>query len=370
MRSILTAIRESARRRDLLKHVHELIRHARHVRAMRSDIADPQDVRQLSRAISRLIDTAAGPGLPDIREAEAELHEALRRVSPPRFAPGWRENIEVIAVAVAVAMAVRTYFIQPFKIPTGSMQTTLYGIHYERQETPAWIDRWPLKPMHWLVRGAWYQEFHAQATGVLNGPFVVPDQNSHYLFTIGGVNHHIPRDLPLRGLRPGDTVFRGQLLTSGRRIIGDHIFVDKVKWNFFPPRRGDVSVFRTDNIQPIGKIKTHYIKRLVGMPGETISIVPPKILINGKAVVGCPGLDRNQDRQPGYAGYEVTGHAEHYLGRPGQPFRLGAGEYLLLGDNTGNSFDGRYWGAVPEANMMGPAFLVYWPFSKRWGRIH
>ena len=42
-------------------------------------------------------------------------------------------------------------------------------------------------------------------------------------------------------------------------------------------------------------------------------------------------------------------------------------EYFALGDNTRNSRDGRYWGPVPQKNLVGPALLVYWPLSKRWG---
>ena len=50
---------------------------------------------------------------------------------------------------------------------------------------------------------------------------------------------------------------------------------------------------------------------------------------------------------------------------------LGADEYLGMGDNTGNSYDGRYWGAVPAKKLLGPGAFVYWPFtSKRFGIIH
>ena len=48
---------------------------------------------------------------------------------------------------------------------------------------------------------------------------------------------------------------------------------------------------------------------------------------------------------------------------------LGAREYLGMGDNTMNSYDGRYWGAVPQKNLVGPALFVYWPYYDRWGLI-
>lgn len=356
-------------RRTALKRAHELLRHARHIRAMRSDVAAPEDLRRLSQAISRLANDASASKILNFATVEDELSDALNAVNPPRFAPGWRENLEVLTVAVAVAMAFRTYFIQPFKIPTGSMQPTLYGIHFEKQDDAQWIDRWPFKAAQWMIWGTWFQEYPAQATGILQGPFAEPDNTASWVFTVGGVAHRIPRDLPLRGIRPGDTVFQGQVLACGKRHIGDHIFVDKVRWNFIPPKRGVVSVFKTNDIDPIGRVKTHYIKRLVALPGETVSIEPPKILIDGQRVEGNVGLDRNQNQQPGYAGYALTGNPSDRLGVAGQRLKLHDGEYLLMGDNTKNSFDGRYWGPVPQKNMMGPAIVVYWPFSSRWGRI-
>ena len=55
---------------------------------------------------------------------------------------------------------------------------------------------------------------------------------------------------------------------------------------------------------------------------------------------------------------------------PAQTFDLGPGEYLALGDNSDNSLDSRYWGAVPAENLLGPATFVHWPFtSPRWGSI-
>ena len=57
-----------------------------------------------------------------------------------------------------------------------------------------------------------------------------------------------------------------------------------------------------------------------------------------------------------------------YLGSPTDSIALGD-EYLPMGDNTKNSFDGRYWGPVPRRQMLGPACCVYWPLSVRWGRV-
>jgi signal peptidase I len=86
-------------------------------------------------------------------------------------------------------------------------------------------------------------------------------------------------------------------------------------------------------------------------------------------------MARIADQAPGYeAGYQLVdprtaGSDPCYLASPNQKVLLGPGEYLALGDNTTNSRDSRYWGPVRQRNLVGPACLVYWPFSKRWGLI-
>ena len=79
---------------------------------------------------------------------------------------------------------------------------------------------------------------------------------------------------------------------------------------------------------------------------------------------------------PAYAGYRNTGDRElgrlsnpnSMLGRAGDAVSVGDG-YLPMGDNTLNSYDGRYWGPVPRRQMLGPGVFAYWPVSVRWGRV-
>jgi signal peptidase I len=143
---------------------------------------------------------------------------------------------------------------------------------------------------------------------------------------------------------------------------GDHVFVDKVRWNLTKPKRGDIIVFNTDGIATLPP-KTHYIKRLVGLPNERIAIDPPRLIVNGQSITSPRGIERIVHTDPGYRGYLLAGRLE----APADSVQLGPTEYFAMGDNTANSRDSRYWGAVPQENMVGPAFLVYWPFSARWG---
>ena len=358
---------EFFKRRKARKHAEEWRRHARHCLHMRSDVADPTDVAGLSQAESRLKEAARGSDIAAMERGCDEVHSAIAKVSPPKSFAGWRENLEVVVVAVAVAMAFRTYFLQPFKIPTGSMQPTLYGIHYEQREAPGLLDSMPLRSFQWLIFGSWYVEFTAQSAGRIQGP--VAEQGGMFMYEVAGVPLMLPRELkPL--FVSGDVVVTGQVLARGLRVTGDHLFVNRVKWNLVRPARGEVMVFRTDGI-PIPNLteKTHYIKRLCGLPDDRLSIHPPDLLVNGKRVNSPDTILRIENREPGYAGYQVAGVGAKYLSAVGDVMELGPDQYAGFGDNTRNSLDSRYWGPVPGANLVGPAWVVYWPFSRRWGAV-
>jgi signal peptidase I len=356
------------KRRKAVKVGREWLKHAELCRNMKEDIAPPAVVERVLAAERAVRDAVVARDGAAIEKASGVLQEALTVLAPPRPMAGVRENVEVILVAVAVAMAFRAFFLQPFKIPTGSMQPTLYGIHYSPQAEATVFDRLPLKFVKWLVFGETYTEFAAQATGVLRGPY--GERGGLLYYDIGGIAHGFPRELALT-VKPGAEVVAGQVLARGNRIHGDHLFVNRVSWNFRRPQRGEVMVFRTDDI-PIPNLteRTHYIKRLCGLPGERISIEPPRLRVNGVAVDQPEPIGRIARREPGYAGYHHgPGAGADYLGRPGDVLELGAGQYAAFGDNTLNSLDSRYWGPVPEANLVGPAWVVYWPLSRRWGAV-
>ena len=343
----------------------ELLHHARHVRHMREDVAAPALAARLREAEQGMLAAIRGKSRENVEKAYGSLISAVQEVVPARSYAGLRENLEILLVAVAVAMAFRTYFIQPFKIPTGSMQPTLYGIHYRAQEGRKFSDQMPLSLIKVAIMGEWYQEFRAQTFGQLHGP--LDERNGRLLYAVGGLTHAIPRDLPLR-CASGEDVVKGQVLASGIRISGDHIFVNKVAWNLRLPVRGEVMVFSTDKIPLLQEMKTHYIKRMVGLPGETISIAPPRLVVNDTPVES-PASIRRVERDPRYAGYQFADRGHPYLGGRADVLALSPTEYLAFGDNTTNSFDSRYWGPVPRANLVGPAFMVYWPFSPRWGLV-
>jgi signal peptidase I len=106
-----------------------------------------------------------------------------------------------------------------------------------------------------------------------------------------------------------------------------------------PPKRGEVIVFRF----PRDPSKD-FVKRVIGLPGDRVELRQGTVYINGAAL------------------------AEPYVTTPGEstrpPILLGEKQYYVLGDNRNGSNDSRIWGPVPEENVLGKVWLVYWPFTE------
>src|SRR5438876_7673751 len=104
------------------KHVERLLNHQR-------DVLSPQAVEAVRTALTDIRKAVTENGEPEQLEKQMEnLEKVANKWLKPYPNPAWRENIEVLLVALAVAMGIRTFFLQPFKIPTGSMQPTLFGV--------------------------------------------------------------------------------------------------------------------------------------------------------------------------------------------------------------------------------------------------
>jgi signal peptidase I len=265
----------------------------------------------------------------------------------------------------------------------------------------------PGKPLKWLATGQWYREVVASEGG---GVRVYTDRARApgYVFVaVQGKRYKVPQDAFDRGeinipnrqsagmADSGDlrvatvaqgTAKPGEKIWAGYVMAGDHVFVNRMKWNFFPPRRGQIMVFATDDIPNLNPGE-HYIKRMAGLPDETIGIEPPYLLADGARVTHPDTILKVAEKRaawkggPHYKGYTHTGAkvigaqtpgGENIicpLGLPGDVIALSGEQYLALGDNTGSSYDSRYWGPVPRKRLVGPASCIYWPWSPRWGGV-
>jgi signal peptidase I len=348
-------------------HAKHVLFHARHVRNMREDILKESDLVSLAAAEQAVMSEVKG-GTPEGIISRSNTLADLSTKLAPDLGSSFRENFEIIIVAIAVAMAFRAFFFQPFKIPTGSMQPTLYGVHSSAAYSkPGILDIMPLKIFNWLVTGNWYREVRITESGHLaslkDGGMDNPSDN---VYEVAGRKYLVPKDASITN-KWGDYLEKGDLLWSGVVTSGDHVFVNKFKWFLRPPKRGDVMVFKTTGIYslPIG---IYYIKRMAGLPGETLSIKSPDLIINGQCVTEPNSIARIARREGSYEGYQPAWNDPSAVIRTADDsFKLGDAQYFALGDHTGNSRDSRYWGAVPRENLVGSGAMVYWLFSVRWG---
>lgn len=147
---------------------------------------------------------------------------------------------------------------------------------------------------------------------------------------------------------------------------GDCLIAERVSAAFGKPRRGDIIVFKTDGISTL-RPSSFYVKRVAGIPGDRVRIVPPNLIVNDRVVNAPPIFARISSAEAPFTGFHLASG-----GMPvGAPLtnstvevRLGEDEYLVLGDNTRNSFDSRYWGPVPRENIVGRATRIYWPLDR------
>ena len=183
----------------------------------------------------------------------------------------------------------------------------------------------------------------------------------------------------------GKTVKRGEQIVSFDILTGDLLFVDRFSYNFLPPKVGAGFVFKTDNIHSSemvdsggNQIQQYYIKRLVGLPGDRIEIRQPAKMIadggpppgtgggmlfrNGKPIEGSDAFGANARKDGLYPGYTNEG----LLG-VGKIMAVPERSYVALGDNSPRSKDSRFWGYVPEKDVVGRPLFIYYPLTKRWG---
>jgi len=400
-------------------------KHYRRLLASQRDILSSAATSAVQVKLDELAAAIKGGKKDDFKTKADELQTVAEKNIKAYPNATWRENVEVLLVALAVAMAIRTFFLQPFKIPTGSMQPTLFGVTAYPDFAHSWEaarfgqeDRFRAEfgkqiqagkdmtiPTGWERIKEWFEGVSyihvvAQADGTVDSVGTVTKFlifNIRQSFTLGGVEHTIwfPPDLgespsnlnPLvyrAGLIPGRTFKKGDDVVRIRMNAGDHLFVDRLTYNFCKPERGEIVVFATVGTQ-IEAQDQFYIKRLCVLPGEKVSIGNDRHMrINGQRIdAATPHFENVYGFNPNVPPHESQ-FSGHVNGTVAQQYGLyptlaplfpdeetvfpnGADSYMVFGDNTCNSSDSRTWGTFPAKNIIGKSFFVYWPLTSRFG---
>lgn len=138
-------------------------------------------------------------------------------------------------------------------------------------------------------------------------------------------------------------------IVSGSSMVptfenGQYLIIDEISYRFNDPQRDDVIVFRYPN-----DTKKFFIKRIIGLPNETVDIKGNTVTVTNKSHPSGLVLDQSF--------IENTANNDTH-------FELKDGEYFVMGDNRSASSDSRYWGAVPKNLLIGKVFLRLLPFNK------
>lgn len=351
-----------------------------------------------------------------LKELTEKLNQVCQRALPTEKRSDLGDNIEVFFVAIVIALGIRGYIAQPFKIPTGSMQPTLNGIIVERTEEdprpalPSRVFDWflgrsyvnviadrdgTLDPRNPISESSMKFDLRRLEFGILSNYTVLNFMDGDRRYIKGPKNkvmselglmenlkvptydtgYRTPDEQPVLGydLAPSRQIQirKGQVLARGIVYSGDHVLVNKFSYHFRHPQRGEVFVFITKHIRgieagiPKEQGSQHYIKRLAGVPGDHLQIKSPQLWINGE-VAREPGFQRVMSGVDGFRGYA---DARVFSGMRINEIQLGKEQYFALGDNSYNSSDSRVWGHVPRRNLVGPALFCYLPFTSHWGPI-
>lgn len=318
----------------------------------------------------------------------------------------WAENGEVFLVASILALAIRTFFLQPFQIPTNSMWPSYSGMTWEKSTVRR------SNFLSDLIHGRTRYQLKSPGDGclflALNNQVEALEQQSllHYqvvhkrLFGIWPVKRRqycflcgnqpvyleLPPDFDLESLilkeffpqmKPQKLlaamedqkelrrvngnylelsrhVKKGEIFLNFNLIRGDMLFVDRLTYHFRRPHRGETVVFQTQYVPALAKSDRYYIKRLVGLPMDRLMICDEQLFVNGKCANFHPAIQANNEKFGRYRGYLPLGALQGEIGVPPH-------HYYVLGDNSGNSYDSRFFGSVPEKAIKGRPLFIFYP---------
>ena len=432
-----------------VRQLADMCRQMKRVLNEQRDLLSQEAINSVELArVEALSAIRSGGNKEELKKQMGKLEEAARKWFKPYANPAVRENVKEFLVAVVTILAFTTFFLQLTKIPTGSMQPTLFGITYQdlsgehkvslkngvtlygqivsQTETNIVFrdmagDRdiaksdvanagsndftlppfWKRFALYW-TKGISYKYLEAPFDGyvldvgppkpvfpfIKRQPVVFGDDPDR---RVARVKKTLwiwfpPDDRLIQTVGLENRLYRkGEAILEAKSVAGDHLLVDRFTYNFRRPKRGEIFVFKTKGISSLPQ-DVLYIKRLVGQPNEEVRVGNDQhLIIDGKRLdAATPRFERVYEFDLyGTNATPYMGHVNEFVQRKmglfasrslaplfrdeTESLQLKADEYLAMGDNTLNSLDSRDWGAVPQKNIIGKCWFVYWPFTERFG---
>lgn len=247
--------------------------------------------------------------------------------------------VNLLKIPMIGSLPVKTY-----SVSGGAMEPTLQGRRaIPGEDSTRWGDS--------LFQGKTYYNITAQASGTFQ---VARYQGKTFQFRIGGIPHQLPAEM-MSEFKPKAHYEQSEVIWSGTLQSGDRIMADRISYLFSKPQRGDVVVFETKDLDHQGvNPNTVFVKRIAGLPGETIQIKNARLWVDGREISDPPIF---QSLAYGNAGQLNTAE---------ETITLGPDEYLTLGDNTAPnmSLDGRFFGPIYRDRIIAKVQTIYWPFHQ------
>lgn len=412
--------------KELLKKAEQLVTMAKKVLAYRRDILTIKAVETIEAEMHNLHQLYKDKATTEktLEKAIGSLESLLKEHGGTIYpVTGMGENTEMLLVAAILAIGIRTFFFQPFEIPTNSMYPTYNGMTSAIYETPAEAPSGTEKLYRTIALGATHYELKSSTEGLVSVPLfeqndplagygyfkfnqvsgrkwfgLLPSTMREYTLFVGNnaLSIRVPFEFNLddviyktffpKSKNVAEAVMRanmtGNVVKNSKGLLvqsstfvkaneavlnfdilsGDKLFVDRMCYNFVKPKIGDPIVFPTINVPGLEGEDKYFIKRLVGKPGDILEVREPALFRNGLPIKGVAAFEKNQNKEGEYPGYTAV-----YRLAAGQQERIPAGNFFAMGDNSPASRDSRYFGYVPEAEVIGKACFIFYPFSNRWG---
>jgi signal peptidase I len=341
-----------------------------------------------------------------------EIHEYLVSVGGNIYpVRRWTDTIEAFLMAIIVAVGFRAFFAQTFSIPTNSMLPSYYGMtaklddglthgfwgnfirgitHYSPQARTGGRVLIPLNDRSEAMRNHSLISFTRMGR---RSRFFIPWRIRHYQLWVNGepVPVDVPEEFDLESTlmerfcpevpskKIADALDKFPLVRRKGRVFldtgvdvapnspviafnlqhGDMLFVERLSRHFRQPRRGDAIVFATWKVPGLKNDDRYYIKRLVGVPGDVLSVDGGKLLRDGLPADDSPAMEKNNEGLDSYGGYFPYGALA------GKSVTVPMGHFFVMGDNSAKSYDSRFFGPIPQNSVAGRPLWVFFPHRDR-----